>query len=330
MKNKKIIPIASGKGGVGKSIFAANLSIALAQMGHSTVVADLDLGGSNLYTCLGIPNKYPGIGDFFNTKNILFKDIILQTDIPNLKFLPGDGRTPFLANISYDQRLNLIKELKNISAEYIILDLGAGTSFNILNFFGLTHKGIIITTFETASVMNSVMFLRNFMFRVISSVVRHDKKILHLLIKLFQQPIQSEPLTVKLLTEKISGINPQLASKIEKSCSNYHPRIIFNMGDHPNELIIMKKLDKTFKYGLSLEADFFGFIFFDETVHTAAKNREVLITQYPESLASRCIRDIAQRLIQSWNIPFENSGIQLMETARKMKEVINEGVRSEK
>ena len=51
---KTIIPIASGKGGVGKSFVAANLSIALAELGNQVIVADLDFGGSNLHTCLGI------------------------------------------------------------------------------------------------------------------------------------------------------------------------------------------------------------------------------------------------------------------------------------
>ena len=47
-----IIPIASGKGGVGKSFLAANLAIALAKLGKQVIVADLDFGGSNLHTCL--------------------------------------------------------------------------------------------------------------------------------------------------------------------------------------------------------------------------------------------------------------------------------------
>ena len=62
MRNKsKIIPIAGGKGGIGKSLIAANLSIALAQLGHSTIVIDLDLGGSNLHLMLGLQNENKGI-----------------------------------------------------------------------------------------------------------------------------------------------------------------------------------------------------------------------------------------------------------------------------
>ena len=46
----KILPIASGKGGVGKSVLVANLGISLASFGQRTVLVDLDLGGSNLHT----------------------------------------------------------------------------------------------------------------------------------------------------------------------------------------------------------------------------------------------------------------------------------------
>ncbi len=55
-----IIPIASGKGGVGKTIFTANLGIALANKGKTVIAIDLDLGSSNLHTCLGIKNRHPG------------------------------------------------------------------------------------------------------------------------------------------------------------------------------------------------------------------------------------------------------------------------------
>ena len=63
-EDKVIIPVAGGKGGVGKSILAANLAMALAQAGHETIAVDLDLGGSNLHSYLGISNTFAGVGDF--------------------------------------------------------------------------------------------------------------------------------------------------------------------------------------------------------------------------------------------------------------------------
>ncbi len=303
MKKPTIIPIASGKGGVGKTLFAANLSIALAKLGHSTVAVDLDLGGSNLYTCLGVPNKYPGLGDFLKAGNADFQGLMVPTSIPNLRFIPGEGRTPFMANISHEQRLALVREIKKIDARYVVLDLGAGTVFSTLNFFGISRHGFLVTTFETPAIMNFVMFLRNFIFRIISGVARHDKAVFDSVVAAFNRSISSQNLTVASLLREIEARNPRMARQLNDLCNGHRPRIVFNMGDHPDELSILDKLTSTLKQGLNMEADYFGFVFHDDAVRRSAKNREVLITRYPDSMASKGIRRIAQRVTQLWDDP---------------------------
>jgi flagellar biosynthesis protein FlhG len=79
--NTTIIPVASGKGGVGKSLIAANLSMALARLGHETVAVDLDLGGSNLHSYFGLPNKFPGIGDYLKGGRSDLENLLIKTDI---------------------------------------------------------------------------------------------------------------------------------------------------------------------------------------------------------------------------------------------------------
>ena len=58
----QIIPVASGKGGVGKSLLSANLAIALGQSGKKVILADLDLGASNLHLVLGVQSPKQGLG----------------------------------------------------------------------------------------------------------------------------------------------------------------------------------------------------------------------------------------------------------------------------
>ena len=60
----QVLPIASGKGGVGKSLVAANLSVALAQAGKRVYLVDLDLGASNLHLLLGISGIKKGLGTY--------------------------------------------------------------------------------------------------------------------------------------------------------------------------------------------------------------------------------------------------------------------------
>ena len=171
----KILPIAGGKGGTGKSFLVANLSIALAAQGFKVVVIDLDLGGSNLHSYLGIPNKYPGIGDFLKAKSVSFKELQIPTSIDNLSFIPGDGQTPFMANIGYMQKMKLMREIKKTEADYTLLDLGAGSGFNTLDFFETSKRGIVISTPDFPAIMNMMVFLKNFILRLIERNSRRNQ-----------------------------------------------------------------------------------------------------------------------------------------------------------
>ena len=140
-----IIPVAGGKGGVGKTLLTANLGLALAGMGCSTVVADLDLGNSNLHSLLGLPNRFPGVGDFLRVGTGTLENFLVETEVPHLRFLPGDGRMPFMANITHAQKMRLLSNLRTVPAQYVILDLGAGCAFHTLDFFSMVDAGMVLT-----------------------------------------------------------------------------------------------------------------------------------------------------------------------------------------
>ena len=316
---KTIIPIASGKGGVGKSIFSANLAIALARLGHPTIAVDLDLGGSNLHTCLGMPNTLPGIGDFLKSNAGRFEDLPVETPVPNLKFLPGDGKTPFMANLSHPQRIRLARAIRTLPARFVILDLGAGSSFNTLNLFGLAASGIMITTFETTSIMNCVMFLRNFIFRMLSGIACKDEMAFGRLIQAFEQPSRTKAQTIESLLDILHGTNPVLAETARKFCGRFRPRIVFNMGDHPDELAVLPRIASSLKNGLSMEADYLGFLFHDDVVRRSAKNRETLLVHHPFSTFSRGIIRIAETVSLGWDAPMPDSAARL--TAETLKQL---------
>jgi flagellar biosynthesis protein FlhG len=316
-----IIPIASGKGGVGKSMLTANLAIALAKAGHATVAADLDLGGANLHTMLGLPNKFPGIGDFLKGRRPGLRDLLVPTPFANLHFLPGDGRTPFMADIPFDQRLALMNELYRLPARYLLLDLGAGSSFNTLNLFGMTRKAAMVTTFDTPAIMNFLMFLRNFMFRLITSLVKpQDRQLLERLIAAFRQPTEADPLTVDDLLIMIAEQDRGLAAKVRRTCSEFQPRLIFNMGDRPEDLQLWPKLQKTMKQSLSLTGVCFGFVSYDDKARRAVQQKGILLERHPESSAAKCILHLARQIVERWDQPATFfSEKRLMEELRRQR-----------
>ena len=107
----QIIPIASGKGGVGKSLLSANLAIALGQQGKKVVLADLDLGASNLHLVIGQQPGNASLGSWFTEKSD-FKDIIKATDYQNVSFIAGDSQIPDMTSLKHVQKVKLIRNLK--------------------------------------------------------------------------------------------------------------------------------------------------------------------------------------------------------------------------
>ncbi len=293
-----IIPVASGKGGVGKSIFAASLAISLARKGEETVAVDLDLGGANLHTYLGLPNTNPGIGDYLKQRLASLGELIVPTTINNLRFLPGDGKTPFMADIPTPQRLQLLDEIQKIPARYVIVDLGAGTSLNTLNFFGLANNGIIITTLDTPALMNALVFLRSFIFANILTLAKENGAIRKTLLDAYRQPANKENLTVERVYDFIARHDAPLAEKIKRRCGYFQPRFVYNMGEEKEDGKVAERMEATLRKNLSMRASALGLITYDPEVRKAVRRNEIFLPAHPESAYARCLNEIVARVRQ--------------------------------
>lgn len=300
-KRSVIIPVAGGKGGIGKSIIAANLSIALAQIGHSTIAIDLDLGGSNLHLMLGLQNEHQGIGDYINNPNTQFENLCVQTEWPHLKFIPGDGRTPFLANISYNSKQNIIKGIKNLSAEYIILDLGAGTSFNTLDFFHIVNRGILVTAPDRISVINMLSFLKNFLLRSIDRELPKKSNARLLIQELYSQSSNTKKITIDYVINKLQASNVEAAEQIKQICQNVRPRVVYNMIHGLKDLKLVNIINHSAKNMLSVKPDHLGAVFVDRAIPNAIRKAVPLLKYDQDSIAAQCIFSLAGDIIHNWD-----------------------------
>ncbi|MDY0132682.1 MAG: AAA family ATPase [Desulforegulaceae bacterium] len=166
----KIISTGGGKGGIGKSFFSANIGGLLSMIGKKTLLIDLDTGGANLHTFFGITNPKTGLEDFLNQKSSL-KDCIIQTRFDRLFLLNSKNCTADLGNFSYTMRNLLSKEIKKLNYDYIILDLGAGTNKNLMDFFLLGDFPFVLFTTDPLSLENSFRFVhRAFICKIMETI----------------------------------------------------------------------------------------------------------------------------------------------------------------
>jgi flagellar biosynthesis protein FlhG len=313
----RIIPIAAGKGGVGKTFLAANLSIALAEAGHSVTAVDLDLGGSNLHCHLGVSNCHPGVGDFLKARRGKLADLAVPTAVDRLRFIPGDGKSAFMANISLVEKNRLIAQLRQLDSEYVIVDLGAGTSFNTLDLFALSEHGLLVTQPEYPALMNLLSFIKHFLLRRIESELCDHQGVRDFIRSGYRRPIEDNETSLSALRREIASIDYNAGVRVGEITRRYRPRIVFNMGYSPDEMILAAQIQGVARKMLSLELDFFGFVYHDRQVHHAIANRQLFLPNNRNHIAAIGISRVAQRIPAFWDRPVSDSARRIEIDARR-------------
>lgn len=296
----RIIPIASGKGGVGKSLVSANLSIALAQAGRRVVLVDLDLGSSNLHLILGFNVHRNGLGAYLSGSKIKFDEIIHDTDYPNLRFIPGDAEIPGLANITYRQKTQLAKHLISIEdADYLILDLGAGTGANILDFFLLSGRGIVVTAPTLTATLNGYLFLKNAVFRLMWDSFKPKSQARALLESLKKDGASLQRAYIPEILERIAKADPASRSAFDMRMSRFSPRLVLNMVEDPKDAEKAQKIRRSCREYLGMDLEHLGIIYRDDLQDVALGSRIPIIRYKPQSILSQALYRIADKLISS-------------------------------
>lgn len=294
-----ILPIASGKGGVGKTSLVSNLGTALSQAGKTVVLVDLDLGGSNLHTALGVKNRHPGLGSLIYKKVSSVEDLLVPTEQERLYLIPGDSLLPGTANLPYFIKKKIIKSLKDLVADYVILDLGSGSSYNTVDFFLTTPAACLVTIPENTAVLNAYGFLKTALFRMLYlSMNAHSEE--RIAIKQFAGgKIEGTERNFDLLMEELEKINPDSAKKALTMLEEFHPMVIFNMLREPHDAKMAYRLEAITQRNLQQELDFIGSIGWDPAMRQAIQERTPLINLNPESSFRDDISRIAQVLIET-------------------------------
>jgi flagellar biosynthesis protein FlhG len=293
--NQKIWAIGGGKGGVGKSLVTANLSICLALMGYKVVAIDLDLGGANLHTCLGVPIPDKTLSDYLSKKARSLNELLTPTAINNLWVISGAQDDLGIANLKQMHKAKLLNQLGELQVDFVLLDLGAGTTFNTIDFFISADQGIITTLPEPTSIENS--------YRFIKSVYLRKLKMAEELLEI--GPLIDQAMNAKIsqnstpsdLINRVIEINPVMGQKLKSEIGKLNPKLIINQVRTQADIDIgfsMKLISKKY-FGINL--DYVGYLDYDATVWQSVKKRKPLLMEFPNSTLVNNFDRIIHRLL---------------------------------
>ena len=296
----RIIAVGGGKGGVGKTLLSANLSLALAAQGNRVLLVDADLGGANAHTVLGLPAPIVTLSDFLERKADL-NQLAISTPYENLRFISGALDDVQAANPVHQSKMRLLRNLSTFDTDFLLLDLGAGTGFNTLDFFLLASCGILVVVPEPTSVENAYRFLKAAFFRRLA-VVEKAFGIKELVDQARAQRNKLNIHTPADLLRTVVERNPEVGKQVQHQMDKFRPRLVLNQtrtegGSDDSQ--VAQDMASACRRFLGIQLEVLGTLPEDDAVRRAVRLRQPLRIAAPDSKIKLAIDDIAARILTS-------------------------------
>ncbi|MCC7542586.1 MAG: helix-turn-helix domain-containing protein, partial [Deltaproteobacteria bacterium] len=299
---RRVIAVGGSKGGTGKTFLAANLGLYLAQLGRQVVLVDADLGGANLHTCLGVARpEHAADLSRGGRKGFDLTLGISQTSIPGLHLLSGAADVFGAANLKGAKKTRLLEQLHALPTDYVVIDLGAGTGFNVLDLFLAADIGVFLTLPEPTSLENTYRFLRAAFIRQIRRAVAEtddgeasdarQKQIDRIVGDLGGLPAPID------LVGAIERQMPDAAERAQRELDTFRPRIVVNQARLRADLELGDALRSAARRRLGIRVHYLGHIEYDDTVWLCMRRLRPLLIESPGTRASKNIERIARRVL---------------------------------
>ncbi len=302
-QTKKLIPFAGGKGGTGTTTITANIALELAANEKDTVVIDLDLGGSNLHTALGVKNTNRGIGNFLTSPEVDFQSIIAPTPFERLRLIPGDVLVPGLEQADPGRVGELYDAITALDADYLLLDVGSGSGANLDSFL-LSDSGLVVMDSSKTSVLNTYRFFKNLVYRILRIAFSGNTGAADLLEGAFRGKDPGSFTRMGAVLKEMEDLDGSAAGEARKQLATLQPKLILNDARTPDELDTVQKLAGLVRRDFEIEVECMGLIYHDDAMDEALELGEpFMLVGGVDAMAAREIARIAQKILQSERFP---------------------------
>lgn len=155
----KVLAVASGKGGVGKTATVANIAVSLARRNQRVLILDADLGLANIDVVFGITPTY-NLNHFFSGQQRL-EDILVEGPA-GVKILPAGSGIQNFTRLTSQHKMRLLEGLDGMHNEfdYVIIDTEAGISENVTYFTTAAQDIIVVTTTEPTAITDAYALMK--------------------------------------------------------------------------------------------------------------------------------------------------------------------------
>jgi len=275
---KRIIPISSGKGGVGKTTFAINFALALSRHGR-TVLVDLDTGTSAIRNAIDVPIARDLYHFFRKGEPLnhcvtpLDEKLDRHRQFPNFGFVAGPMHLiDEITNFGAGHKAKLIAAINTLDADYVILDMRAGLDSNVIDFLPFSNSGILIFTPHLPSATLAASdIVKAILFRKLRLIFTKESP--------FFTTVGSDIDYWRLINDLIDRVEDVYDDSVQ-NLDAFADDLANNLGDHPVTRTVQQTLDEfRVHYVLNL------FNGVDDSFNTAVKP---FVENLTSNVSARC------------------------------------------
>jgi flagellar biosynthesis protein FlhG len=281
---KRLWAVAGGKGGTGKTVLTANIGVGLSILGYKVILIDGDLGAPDLHFLFGISNPIRNLNDFLMGRVESLGEVILETPNENLRLICGGSEIVGLANLPFQRKERLRRHIAQIDADYVIVDLGAGTAYNTLDFFIMSNEGIVVANPEPHAKIDAYAFVKSAIYRRLMRIFADSREIQGVIAAFSQAG--GKALKIRDLIRALKDKGRETGALAEKAVADFRPRFIMNRVRRKAHVEDARRFVDLVRDYLGVDMLYAGHVDEDARVLEACERMRPFLIEHPKCTAA--------------------------------------------
>jgi flagellar biosynthesis protein FlhG len=247
---------------------------------------------------LGVNQPEASLGDFFN-KKVPLKDTVRVYGNGSVKLglVTGDIHSLESGRIKHTQNQKLFRQIRKLSADNILIDLGAGTHFSTLDSFLLADKKIVVIVPEITSIENMYQFIKTALFRKL-----HSSFSMQGLKYQFHNTWKSREIkkikNINQFMDSLSKTSTEARDIVTKELQNFVIEIIVNQVRNDDDIKTGNSVHSVLLKYLGISSHHIGHIKYDDAVWNSIRAKKPVINASPSSESALNIQKVTENLIR--------------------------------
>jgi flagellar biosynthesis protein FlhG len=290
----RVVAIGGGKGGVGKSLVAANVGIFLATLGKRVILVDGAFGAPNLHIFAGVPRPARTLSEAVAAGGPSLAELAVATHVPGVKLIGGVYDPSWIANPAPAQVRVIAEQLRQLPADWVVVDLAPGIGSTTLELFLEADINLLVgvpdpTSIELMHRFVRAAFLKRLELRGLAHLAQLDDR----------GPTEFEgglPSALDIYLAAVAAQKPEV-SELREAILGFQPHLVINSARSKSDMELGRAVASTARRRLGTPIRYLGHLEYDEAVWASTRRRRPLLIEHPETRIAKCFERIARGLM---------------------------------